>query len=155
MEFIRSYATLLCVALIITEIAVFLIPDGNSKKTAQTVIALILMLSVTSFFSEKADLKLNENFIENNEIPAFDDNFNDYLIDSSKQVAEDIITSNLEDICQERFNVKTAWHTEENQVILDKIQVQITTTDAAKISVIKSRLNGVTGLVPEVNISEF
>ena len=155
MEYIRTGAAMLCAALIVTEIVVFIIPDGNAKKTAQTVIALGLMVCAVSIFSEKTEFSIYDEDIEYNEIPAFDEDFDNFLIDSSKNVAEDIIKTQIDEICNERFSVNTQWHSQENQIILDRIQVQISSADSSKISVIKSRINGTIGMIPEVNISEF
>lgn len=155
MEFIKNGAVILCTVLIVSEILVLLIPDGKVKNTAQTVIALSLMLCVINIFSSDNDFSFNGNIEIEEALPGFEDDFRSYLINSSSEVTESLAKHELEDICEGEFSVQTSWETDDNNVILKSVIVVVSAEDLSKISIIKSRINSIIGIVPEVKTGEF
>lgn len=150
MENIAHFATLLCVAAVSSGILVFLIPDGRLKKTAEIVVSLFFTVAVISVFNTDNNVEFDYSINSFSEIPDSSEKLNEYLIEQSKRVTEDLIIDELSVVCNNEFSVETSWHADEKSICMDSVTIYINHSDASEISLVKTRIIAITGISPEV-----
>lgn len=150
MENIADYASLVCIVSVASGVIVFLIPDGKLKKTAEIVITLFLLLTVVSIFSEKTSVETDIPVNTYSQISDCSEEFNEYLIEQSKNVVEDIICKELNSVCNYDFSINTSWYFDSGTICMESVSVLITLADMSKSANIKSKIYAMTGIIPEV-----
>lgn len=150
MDWIREWAVLLCISSVTSGVIVFLIPDGKLRKTANIVISLFMLSTFVSVFS---DVKLPNGInstTAKNELYDYSENIDDILIKESQSTAEKIIGDSLNDICNFTYTIETDWKVNNNEVSLSEIIIKISHADYSKLSLIKTKVGSLTGVIPKV-----
>lgn len=158
MDSVKEWAILVCSVSVGSFFTVFLIPEGNLKKPAEIVVSLILLLIVISP-------------VLNNDLPDIDDieiDFDDLLqeedieqdaIDFYSESAEELITSQVDDILSEICNGEYSISVDlsydgSGTVTLEGITVFIEKKDSNLTGTIKTKVGNHTGIVPQVVIND-
>lgn len=156
MDAIKEWALMLCTVSVGSAFVVFLIPDGNLKKSANIVITLFLLsimilpvFGKDSFDVEIPDLSIDDFPDEND----YSQNFNDFFITSSELVVSQQIEDILIEICSDNFSVNPTVYTDTNgNIVLSDIHIFVFASDADKVNIIKNKIGRLTGIVPEVTV---
>ncbi|MBR3867688.1 MAG: hypothetical protein IKM66_00085 [Clostridia bacterium] len=156
MDAIKEWALMLCTVSVGSAFVVFLIPDGNLKKSANIVITLFLLsimilpvFGKDSFDVEIPDLSIDDFPDEND----YSQNYNDFFITSSELVIIQQIEDILIEICSDNFSVNPTVYTDTNgNIVLSDIHIFVFTSDSDKVNIIKNKVGRLTGIVPEVTV---
>ena len=153
MEVIREWAFTICAVAIGSVFCVFLIPEGKLKKTAQSAIALVFLLTMVSVFNDNRLPEIEDvvNF-ENDDYPE-DINPADYYVDYAEEVIVDGVTDLLNNICLSDFTVEAVLtEISQYEISLDRIIIYIKDNDSEKIGQIQDSVFSYSGILPEVVI---
>ena len=158
MEGIKTFTKIICSASVCSAFIVFLIPEGNMKKTVNFAVSLFLMSVMVmpvfgkdTFNFEIPDISAYE-FSDNS---AFLYEYNDFITENSKKVIEREVCSVLEDICKDSFLAEVVMDNKENhEIVLEKIIIIIGKNDIGNTAIIKNKIFNLTGLIPEV-VNEY
>ena len=153
MEVIKEWAFTICAVSIGSVFCVFLIPEGKLKKTAQSAIALVFLLTMVSVFNDNRlpDIEDVVNF-ENDDYPE-DINAAVYYIDYAEKVIVDDVTDLLNSICMSDFTVETVLtEISQYEISIDGITVYINNIDSDKTEQIQNSVFSYSGILPEVVI---
>ena len=153
MEVIREWAFTICAVAIGSVFCVFLIPEGKLKKTAQSAIALVFLLTMVSVFNDNRLPEIEDvvNF-ENDDYPE-DINVADYYIDYAETVIIDDVTDLLNRICLNDFAVEVVLtEISQHEISLDGITVYVNDIDSDKTDQIRDSVFSYSGILPEVVI---
>lgn len=156
MDGIKEWAIMLCTVSVGSAFVVFLIPDGNLKKTANVVITLFLLSVVILpiFGNDSFDIDVPEISIDDfpDEYDYLQD-FSEFFISHSENVARQQITDILSEICSDKFNIHVNVNADaDGNAVLSDIHITILPSDSASVGVIKYEVGRITGIVPKVMI---
>ena len=149
---------MICSAFVGSAFIVFLIPDGSVKKTANVVVTFFLMAVVVLpiYSSDSFDTDIPEIAVD--EFPGnedYIDNYNSFYLSSGENIIKDQISDLLTDICNDDFDVKVIMsRNSDNSIQLSEINIIISEYDYASVNIISSEIGKLTGLTPQVVISE-
>ena len=154
MDSIKEWAIMLCTVAVGSAFIVFLVPDGNLKKSANIVITLFLLsIVILPVFGEDRfdvsvpDLSI-EDFPDEND---YSQKINNFFITSTEFVVQQQIEGILTELCSDNFSVNPTVYTDTNgNIVLSDIHIFVQTTDSGKVNIIKSKIGSLTGIVPEV-----
>ena len=158
MDAIKEWAIMLCTVSVGSAFVVFLIPDGNLKKSANIVITLFLLSIVIlpvfgkdSFDVEIPDLSIDDFPDENDYVQ----DFNNFFITNSKFIVQQQTEDVLSEICSDTFSVNIEVNTDTNSnIVLSDIHIFVQTSDSNKVNIIKNKVGRLTGIVPEVIVED-
>ncbi|MBR5232712.1 MAG: stage III sporulation protein AF [Clostridia bacterium] len=155
---IRSWAIMVCISLVISSVIMFISPEGNMNKYMGYIISVfiltVVLLPVTKMdFTFLSEWKTEEFMVVDEEYSVM---LNEYIYEESRNVIEENIKKELDNICEEDFSVDIMIETnEETKLIVKKITIKINRNDMRKISDIRKITGELTGVVPEVKLYEL
>ena len=158
MDGIKTLTMIICSASVCSAFIVFLVPDGNMKKTVNFAVSLFLMsvMIMPVFGKNSTDFDFPD--ISAYEFPDKSDyisEYDDFLTENSKSLVKNEVSSVLEDICKDSFSVDVVINkSEKGDLILKKIRISIRESDIGNTAIIKNRIFNLTGLIPEV-VNEY
>lgn len=154
MDKIKEWAIMLCVVSVGCSFLVFLLPDGNLKKTADIVINLFLLsVVIIPFFGDNgfsfpdisiSDLPDEEDYMND---------FNEYYVASGELTVRQQMNEILNEICTKEFSVDVLiCNDDDGNFIISEIQIHVDTSDFSKVDLIKNKVGQHTGIIPEVKV---
>lgn len=147
---------MLCVSSVGSAFIVFLIPEGNMKKTANTVITLFLLSIVVFPVSGKELFDIDvpdfsiEDFPDEEE---YVNQYDDFILSNSADVVEEHIENILIDICKDEFDLQVEMIKDSSgNFTLYEIHIFVSNDDFVNVRTIESEVAKLTGMHPDVEI---
>lgn len=157
MNTIREWALMLCSAFVGSAFIVFLIPEGNVKKTANLVVTLFLLsvVVIPVYGRDSFDVNIPEfsvdDFPENDD---YMDNYDNFMLSSGENIIKQQISDLLSNICYDDFDVKVIMtRASDDSILLSDINIFVSESDYAAVNIIRSEVGKLTGLTPQVVVS--
>lgn len=154
MEGIKTFSMIVCSASVCSAFIVFLVPEGNLKKTVNFAVSLFLMsVMIMPVFGKKSiDFEFPDiSAFEFSDKSDFLSEYDNFIAENSKKVVEKEVSTVLADVCKDSFSVEVLMHkNENNEIVLEKIIICISENDNGNSAVIKNKIFNLTGMLPEV-----
>lgn len=159
MNEIKNIAIIFCVSAVVSAIAVFLVPDGATKKIYSQIISLFMtsVLIAPLFSTDFSGLgPLNdENIVSDDKEEEYSIMLNEYMLDSGEQIVKQQVDTCVKEICRYGFRTEIAFGIDSSgAAALESVIVYIDAKDAAYSRTIKNRVSEITGIIPEVKIND-
>lgn len=157
MNEIKSVAIIFCVSSIVSAIAVFLVPEGSTKKLYNQIISLfmIAVLIVPLFSIDFSDvgMSIDENVFSADIDEEYSVMLFEYMLDSGEEIVKLQVENSINEILHYDHQSYISFvSSQTGEAILESVTIYIDVKDAVYSRIIKNKVGELTGIVPEVII---
>lgn len=156
MNDIREWAIMLCSVSVGSAFVVFLIPDGNMKKSVNFVISLFLLSIVINPVCGKDSVSIDMPDISVDELPDEEEyqlDYSQFLIEQSEYIVKNQVYEIIDKICSDEYSVEVYVFTDSaGDIVISEIYICLTQQDAVHSETVKSDVENLTGIIPQVVI---
>ncbi len=155
MDSIRAYAVTICVAMLTSSFAQFIVPEGSLKKTFNKIVSIFMLVVIVTPLSKIEYSLPDVNYNVSDNIESHSEKINDYIIIGSENIITDEIDEVLKNICKGEYTCEAEIvNIDVNSYKLNTVKIGITKTDMASEKLIISKTKALTNVTPEVYIFE-
>ena len=158
MSDLREWAVMLCVVSVGCVIVLFLIPDGNMKKSVNFAFSLFLMTIIIIPVCGKSAIEFEFPDISFEEMPALEDyqeDFQKFIQSYGETEIKNQITEILKNICAGVFESEVESYVDASgNIVITNICIFLSAKDSEGVETVKNKVENFTGIIPQVVIDD-